>query len=92
MLSMTTVEVLYRYGAHPTEDATAALGKLREVYGIRRTQFNQTAQTVRIEYDATRLNEPAVQQMLRRAGLDVVELLPLIPPQPAPESAAAPVA
>jgi len=31
-----------------------------------------------------------VQQLLRRAGISVVEELPLIPPQPEPEAAAAP--
>ncbi len=45
-----------------------AISKVREVYGIRRLEFNETEKTVRVEYDATRLNEPVVHQLLRRAG------------------------
>jgi hypothetical protein len=89
---MTTVEVLFRYATHPTEATMFALGNAREVYGIRRFEFNRDAQTILVEYDATRLTSPTVFQLLRRAGLAVVEELPLIPPQPATEEvpAAAP--
>ncbi|MHB1022536.1 MAG: hypothetical protein ACYC46_06305 [Acidobacteriaceae bacterium] len=82
---MTTVEVLYRYDLHPTEATMISVGALREVYGIRKIKFNEAEKTVRVEYDATRLNEPAIYQLLRRTGLDLVEALSLIPPQPAPE-------
>ena len=80
---------MYRYGAAPTEAAMMALGRIREVYGIRHLAFNEAEKTVRIEYDATRLTEPIVHQLLRRSGLDVVERVSLIPPQPAPEPVAA---
>jgi len=90
---MTQLDVMYRYGAAPTEAATMALGRVREVYGIRRITVDEATKTVRIEYDATRLTEPTVHQLLRRSGLDVVERVSLIPPQtvaePAPEPAAA---
>ena len=79
---------MYRYGAAPTEAAMMALGRIREVYGIRHLAFNEAEKTVRIEYDATRLTEPIVHQLLRRSGLDVVERISLIPPQPAPEPVA----
>jgi hypothetical protein len=82
---MTTVEVLFRYATHPTEATMFALGNAREVYGIRRIEFNRDAQTVLVEYDATRLTTPAVYQLLRRTGLSLVEILPLIPPQPVTE-------
>ena len=80
---------MYRYGAPPVEAAMMALGRIREVYGIRHLAFNEAEKTVRIEYDATRLTEPIVHQLLRRSGLDVVERVSLIPPQPAPEPVAA---
>jgi TolB-like protein len=83
---------MYRYGAAPTEAAMMALGRIREVYGIRKMEFSEAAKTVRLEYDATRLTEPIVHQLLRRSGLDVVERVSLIPPQPAPEPVAAPAA
>lgn len=78
---MTQLDVLYRYEGHPTEAAMFALGNMREVYGIRRLQVDEEWKTVRVEYDATRLTRPIVLQLLRRAGLQVVEELPLIPPQ-----------
>lgn len=78
---MTQLEVLYRYERHPSEAAMFALGKLREVYGIRRIQFDQRWHTIRVEYDATRLNKAVVYELVRRAGIDLVEELPLIPPQ-----------
>jgi hypothetical protein len=80
---MTTVEVLFRYEKHPTEGAMFALGNMSEVYGIRRIQVKEDWQTVRVEYDATRLNKAIVEQLLRRTGINIVEELPLIPPQPA---------
>jgi len=89
---MTLLDVLYRYDGHPTETAMFALGKMSEVYGIRRVQLDEEWKTIRVEYDATRLTKPIVFQLLRRAGLQVVEELPLIPPQPEPpavEAAAA---
>ena len=82
---MTQLDVLYRYGVPPTEPAVAAIARLREVYGVRKLEFNEAEKTVRIEYDATRLTEPVVHQLLRRAGLDVVEAMPMFePPAPLP--------
>ncbi len=34
--------------------------------------------TIRVEYDATRLNEATVESLLRSAGLDVREKLALV--------------
>jgi TolB-like protein len=86
---MTQLDVMYRYAAPPSEAATRALGKVREVYGIRLLEFNEAEKTVRIEYDATRLTEPIIHQLLRRSGLDVVERVSLVPRQPEPATAAA---
>ena len=87
---MTQVEVLYRYGAVPTESAVLAIARMREIYGIRRVEFKELDKTVRVEYDSTRLTEPVIHQLLRRGGLDVVERLQLftIPPPPEPVAAA----
>lgn len=87
---MTQLEVLYRYERHPSEAAMFALGKAREVYGIRRIRLDPEVNTIRVEYDATRLNQSMVHQVLRRAGIDLVEELPLLPPPPAVEVIAAP--
>jgi len=82
---MTQLDVMYRYGAPPSKAAMMALGRIREVYGIRGLIFDGPARTVRVEYDATRLTEPIVHGLLRRSGLDVVGRVSLIPPQPVPE-------
>ena len=74
---MTQLDVLYRYGAPPTESATLAMAKVREVYGVRRMELDEANKTVRVEYDASRLTEPVIHQLLRRAGLDIVETMPM---------------
>jgi hypothetical protein len=72
---MTTVEILFRYSGQPTEPEVFALANAREIYGIRRLQFNREASTLLVEYDATRLNAATVGQLVRRSGLQVVEEL-----------------
>lgn len=82
---MTQLDVMYRYGVPPNEAAMMALARIREVYGIRSLILDEAARTVRVEYDATRLTQPAVTSLLRRSGLDITEPVSLIPPQPEPE-------
>lgn len=90
---MTNVDILFRYATQPSEAVVFALAGAREVYGIRRLSFDREAKTVRVEYDATRLTAGTVAGLVRRAGLDIVEELPLIPPLPeAPAADAQPAA
>lgn len=87
---MTQLDVLYRYGVPPTEASMLAMAKVREVYGVRSLALDETQKTVRVEYDATRLNEPTIHQLLRRAGLDIIERVTLFtvpPPVEAPPAA-----
>lgn len=74
---MTQMEVAYRYAGPPSEGSMRAIDNMREVYGIRRVSFNEKEKTVRIEYDASRFKEPVVANLLRRAGVDVLERLTL---------------
>ena len=90
---MTQLDVLYRYGIPPTERSVLALARVREVYGIRHLELNERERTVRIEYDASRLTEPVIHQLLRRSGVDIVERVVLAaPPPPPPEPAPTPAA
>ncbi len=89
IVCMTQLDVLFRYAEHPTERAMFALSSLSEVYGIRSVRVDETAKTIRIEFDATRLTRIVVAQLLRRTGIDIVEEVSLIPPQPAPAEAVA---
>ena len=86
---MTTVDILFRYATQPTEVVTFALASAREVYGVRSMSFDRAARTLRVEYDATRLNAATVSRLVRQAGLEIEEELALIPPQPVPEAAPA---
>jgi len=92
---MTTVDIVFRYATPPTEQVAFALAHARDVYGIRQLSFDRVARTLRIEYDATRLNAAAVTKLVREAGLDIApddnEGEPLIAP-PAPAAVLPPTA
>ena len=70
---MTFLDVVFRYGAVPGENEMRAIDTMREVYGIRRVQFNEKEGTVQVEFDASRLKRDAVAKLLRNAGVDVRE-------------------
>ncbi|WP_419806572.1 hypothetical protein [Terriglobus sp.] len=70
---MTQLDVTYHLAAPPREASALALNSLREVYGIRRVDLNERDRTIHIEYDATRLTDSILRQLLRRAGLDLAE-------------------
>lgn len=75
--AMTTMEVSFRYTNPPTEAVMRAIDSVREVYGIRKLSLNEKDRIARVEYDASRFKEPVVVNLLRKAGLDVGEKLPL---------------
>jgi len=77
MVSMTYMDVVFRYGAVPGETELRAIDGMREVYGIRGVKFNQAERTVRVGYDASRLKADGVARLLRQAGVDVREQLAL---------------
>jgi copper chaperone CopZ len=70
---MTYLDVVFNYGAIPGENEMRAIDTMREVYGIRKVQFNAKQRTVRVEFDASRLKQDAVAKLLRNAGVDVRE-------------------
>jgi hypothetical protein len=75
---MTQMEVSFRYGAVPGEREMRALDTIRDVYGIRRLSFDSVGRVIRVEYDASRLKEPVVASLLKRAGIDLLEKIQLI--------------
>lgn len=74
---MTQYEVAYKYVGVLDESAMRALDSVREVYGIRRISVSESERIVRVEFDASRLKEPVVAALLRRAGIDLAERLVL---------------
>jgi hypothetical protein len=85
----TNLDVLYRYELHPTEAAMIALGKARGVYGIRRIVLDERQKTMRVEFDFTRFNRDVVTELLRSAGIDIVEEISLAAPALSKEAPAA---
>ena len=75
---MTAVDVCFKYGLAPGELEAQALNSAREIYGIRKITFDEKEKVVRVEYDATRLTETDVANLLRRAGLDLKEKVQLV--------------
>ncbi len=75
---MTSVDVVFKYLYRPTESVMRAMDSVREVYGIRRINFNEAEHTIRVEYDATRLNQDTVAALLRRTGMELGEKLQLV--------------
>ena len=87
---MTTMEIVYRYTKAPNESVALAVAGICDVYGIRGIKFDPAAQTLCVDYDASRLNAATVTKLVRQAGMEIAEIVPLIPPQPpAPEPAPA---
>ena len=74
---MTQLEVAYRYGADSSESVMRAIDSIREVYGVRKVTFDEKQHHVRVEFDASRLKEPAIASLLRSAGVDLREKLAL---------------
>lgn len=74
---MTAIEIAFKYGNKPGSAELRALDAVREVYGIRKLWFDEPENTIRLEYDRTRLNDDSVMSLLRQAGLDIKEKLVL---------------
>jgi hypothetical protein len=74
---MTSLDVVFRYGRQPGARELRAIDSMREVYGIRSVKFNEKDQTIRVEFDASRMKEDTVAALLRRAGVDLIEKLQL---------------
>lgn len=74
---MTYLDVVYRYFGVPGERELRALDGVREVYGVLRMEFNEKEETLRVQFDASRLKEESVAQLLRQAGIDIREKLAL---------------
>jgi len=68
---MTALDIVFRLGRPPGAPEMQAIYQVREVYGIRKVSFDGDGNTVRVEYDASRLAESTVAALLRHAGVDV---------------------
>jgi len=75
---MTLLDVVFKYGMPPGEKEMLALNNAFEVYGVRKIRLDEKERTIRVEYDATRLNEGEIAAILRRAGIDLRQKVQLV--------------
>jgi hypothetical protein len=75
---MTLLDVVFKYGRPPGEKEMLALNNAWEVYGVRKIKFDEQERTIRVEYDATRLNDGEIAAILRRAGIDLLGRVQLV--------------
>ena len=75
---MTLLDVVFKYGTPPGGKEMLALNHAREVYGVRKIKFDEKESTVRVEFDASRLNDGEIAGILRRAGIDLREKVQLV--------------
>lgn len=75
---MTSVDVVFRYGTPPDERTAFSLNRMHEVYGVRKISFDEKQTTVRVEYDASRLDDTEIASLLRATGLDLRERVQLV--------------
>ena len=65
---MTLLDVVFKYGMPPGEKQMMALNNAWEVYGVRKIKFDEKEKTIRVEYDATRLNDGEIASILTAGG------------------------
>ena len=70
-LSVTLMDVTFQYRIPPREQQMGAIGRISEVYGVRKLAFSEAKRTVTVEYDISRLAEDDIAGLLRGAGLDI---------------------
>ena len=69
---MTLLEVTYDLESPLKPEQLRTIGALANFYGLRRYHVNEQLQQIRIEFDASRLPETRLVQLLRNANIPVV--------------------
>ncbi len=73
---------------NPRKPRALGIARCARCTAFGRVELQEAEKTILVEYDSTRLTEQVIHQLLRRAGLDVIERVALYqrfrrPPQPA---------
>lgn len=77
---MTFLELNYRYRGPLSATQFQRLGELSGHYGIRRVRLDEEQAIARIEFDASRLKESEVVHWVRRAGIPLLDRVPVDSP------------
>lgn len=67
---MTSMDATYAYAGSLNPEQIRALARLSDVYGIRSLRIDEERRRIAIEYDATRLDEPRVQALIRGCAVE----------------------
>jgi hypothetical protein len=93
---MTYMTVTYELQHPLAADQYRALGQFANTYGIQKFRFDENSNLLHFDYDASRLKETVVEEVLRRARIPVLRRLAQAPSdhppagQPSTGQAAAP--
>ena len=71
------LSVTYRYGRVPGLVEIRALAAARQVYGIWSISFDEPRHLLHLDYDASRLTEDDLAALVRNAGIDLLEKIPV---------------
>jgi hypothetical protein len=74
---MTAVVAVFQFQGTLGLRQAQNLGNSYTHLGVRKIQVNESAGTIAVEYDATRMDQPGVAALLRRLGIPLAE--PRIP-------------
>ncbi len=69
---MTLLEITYELQSPLNNEQLRKLGEFANTYGLRRFRVDETAKRLTFEYDASRLKETEVANVLRHAGVPVM--------------------
>jgi len=72
LVGMTLLEITYELQSPLNNEQLRKLGEFANTYGLRRFRVDETAKRLTFEYDASRLKETEVANVLRRASVPVM--------------------
>ncbi len=72
---MTLIEITYELQSALTPAQLAQLGAFANTYGLRKFRVDEQHKRLTLEYDASRLKETQVANVLRQAGIPVLRKL-----------------
>jgi hypothetical protein len=76
IVAMTFMTVTYELQEPLAIEQYRALGKFANTYGLQRFRFDEKVNYLHFDYDASRLKESVVENILRTARIPVLRLVP----------------
>lgn len=79
---MTLVEITYELQAPLGREHLGRLAEFANTYGLRGFRVDEQNRRLTLEYDASRLKETQVSNLLRSAKIPILQRVSLIPENP----------